>query len=335
LSLIAVPNAGYAFANWTEGPSVAGISPNLNFLAVSNRTLIANFQPIGSGSNSVAISSQPAQGGTTTGSGAYAPGASVTVTAAAAPGYKFSKWMDGTTVLSTAASYTFTMSGNLSLTARFKPIYVINVTAVPASGGELEVDPVYEPGEVAKLKATPDTGYCFVNWTQNGVTVSSDRNFSFTVTGNRELVGNFALGKRIDVLAEPALAGTVSGGGIHPSGSPVTVQAAAKEGYIFVNWTEAGTPVSNSSTYTFNTSATRALQANFIALPKVTPIEATPGGLVVSWPAGAFGWVLQQSTTMNPPLWTNSTAPVTVVDGQNRATVIHSGSGLFFRLAHP
>ena len=44
------------------------------------------------------------------------------------------------------------------------------------------------------MKAMPNPGWCFVNWTQNGVPVSTDPNFQFTVTANRDLVGHFAYG---------------------------------------------------------------------------------------------------------------------------------------------
>jgi hypothetical protein len=334
-SLVATPNTGYAFANWTVGGTAISSSPNLNFLVTSNRTLVANFTSVGNGSNTVSLTSTPVNGGTTTGSGAYATGSSVTVTATPAPGYKFSKWVENDVVLSTSASYAFTLDADRAILAKFKPVYVITVTPAPANGGELEVDPFYEPGDLAKLKATPNDGYCFVNWTQNGLPVSADRNFSFTVTGNRDLVGHFAPGKRIDVLAEPLAAGTVSGGGVHPTGSNVTVQAVAQEGYVFVNWTENGTNVSGSASYTFNTPASRSLQANFIALPRVVPAAEAGGLLTVTWPAGAAGWLLQQNATLDPAGWSNSIAPVMVTNGQNRVTVTPAPGGLFFRLAHP
>ena len=54
------------------------------------------------------------------------------------------------------------------------------VSADPPDGGEVEADPVYEPGELAKLKAKPHPGWCFVNWTQNGVAVSTDPNYHST-----------------------------------------------------------------------------------------------------------------------------------------------------------
>ena len=47
-------------------------------------------------------------------------------------------------------------------------------------------------GETCVVTATPTGDYHFVNWTENGTPVSSDATYSFTVTGDRDLVANFA-----------------------------------------------------------------------------------------------------------------------------------------------
>ena len=39
--------------------------------------------------------------------------------------------------------------------------------------------------------AIPNNNYSFLNWTENGVVVSSDSDYSFVVTGDRTLVANF------------------------------------------------------------------------------------------------------------------------------------------------
>ena len=67
----------------------------------------------------VTTASDPAAGGTTTGGGTYASGASCTITATAASGYHFEKWVcsDGSEI--TDASYTFTVGSSLTFTAQF------------------------------------------------------------------------------------------------------------------------------------------------------------------------------------------------------------------------
>ena len=61
----------------------------------------------------------------------------------------------------------------------------------PLSGGTITGDSCYAPGETAELKATPNTGYSFIGWTENGNKVSSYSDYNFEVNGNRTLVANF------------------------------------------------------------------------------------------------------------------------------------------------
>ena len=68
----------------------------------------------------------------------------------------------------------------------------------------------------------------------------------------------------ITVSANPAEAGTVTGGGEFEETDEITVEAVANDGYEFVNWTEGETVVSTDAEYTFEVLADRNLVANFI-----------------------------------------------------------------------
>lgn len=334
VTLIASPATGYVFSNWTESGSVISTSPSFTFLADADRTLEANFIAVGS-AISITTASLPANGGTTSGDGAYALGSSATVSATANDGYKFSKWLVNGVSVSTARNYTFTVASNRVLVAKFKPVYSLTLTADPVQGGDVEGDPVYEVNELAKLKAKPNTGYCFVNWTQNGVPVSTDPNYQFNMTGNRELVGHFALGHRIDASVYLGVGGTATGGGVYGDGDTATIEATAYPGYVFVNWTEAGDVVSTSASYSFTSVADRSLVANFIAQPPLGKSLSAPGQLTLSWPAGASGWVLQECAILGAGNWTNSVRAVNTVGNQKSVTVPPGSSNAFFRLAHP
>ena len=63
-----------------------------------------------------------------------------------------------------------------------------------------------------------------------------------------------------------AACGTLTGGGAYDSGVTATVTATPQTGYRFVYWTENGTAVSNSSSYTFTVAGNRSLTAIFQAL---------------------------------------------------------------------
>ena len=67
----------------------------------------------------------------------------------------------------------------------------------------------------------------------------------------------------ITVSANPAEAGTVTGGGEFEETDEITVKAVANDGYEFVNWTENEVEVSTDAEYTFQVLADRALVANF------------------------------------------------------------------------
>jgi hypothetical protein len=219
--------------------------------------------------------------------------------------------------------------------AKIKPVYSLTLSAEPEPGGEVEGDPVYEVNEQAKLKAKPNTGYCYVHWTQNGVPVSTDPNYQFNMTGNRELVGHFALGHRIDASVYLGVGGTATGGGVYGGGDTATAEATAYPGYVFVNWTEAGDVVSTSASYSFTSVTDRSLMANFIALPPLSKSSSAPGQLTLSWPAGASGWVLQECANLNSGSWANSVRAVNTVGNQKSVTIPPGSSNAFFRLAHP
>lgn len=67
----------------------------------------------------VTVVSEDTAKGTVSGGGQYENGAQATVTASPTSGYKLSGWYDGETQVSTSTRYTFTVSGNRTLTARF------------------------------------------------------------------------------------------------------------------------------------------------------------------------------------------------------------------------
>ncbi|MDW7740390.1 MAG: hypothetical protein SCJ97_10120 [Bacillota bacterium] len=70
----------------------------------------------------VSIAPNPPLGGTTTGSGSYIQGTSVTITAAPAEGFQFERWLEGGLLVSESSSYTFTINSNRNFTAVFSII---------------------------------------------------------------------------------------------------------------------------------------------------------------------------------------------------------------------
>lgn len=69
--------------------------------------------------------------------------------------------------------------------------YTITASANPAEYGTVSGAGHYAYGAPCTLTAIPNDGYYFVNWTEDGTVVSYDINYSFTVSGDRNLVANF------------------------------------------------------------------------------------------------------------------------------------------------
>ncbi len=262
ISVTATPATGYQFANWTEGGSVVSTSTSYSFTVSANRTLVANFNLL---TYSISTSSSPTAGGSTSGGGTYNYGNGATVAANPATGYQFVNWTHGGTSVSTNSSYTFTVTGNRTLVANFSQItYSIITSSSPAAGGTTTGGGGLNYGASATVSATPSSGYLFINWSEGGSAVSTDPSYSFTVTSGRTLVANFSqIIYTIATSSSPASGGSTSGGSTYSSGSSATVTATPATGYQFVNWTQGGSSVSTSASYSFTVTSNITLVANF------------------------------------------------------------------------
>lgn len=176
------------------------------------------------------------------------------MTAEAAEGYDFVNWTESGNVVSSDATYTFTVTADRNLTANFTiSTYTITATANPTEGGTATVDNVNpQHGATVTATAIAGPGYHFVNWTENGTEVSTDAVYAFTATGNRYLTANFEiLSYEITVSSDPEEAGTVSGGGVYNYGDNVTISFTANPDYVFTGWYVDDELLSDESTYTF------------------------------------------------------------------------------------
>lgn len=72
-------------------------------------------------------------------------------------------------------------------------IGVVTVTLAvdPSNGGTAAGAGTYSKGDSVTVKATPANGWEFVDWTENGTTVSTEASYTFTITGNRSLTAAF------------------------------------------------------------------------------------------------------------------------------------------------
>jgi hypothetical protein len=82
------------------------------------------------------------------------------------------------------------------------PTYTVTLQANPTVGGvvtDLTGASPYLEGAVVQVRAITNSGYVFVNWTRNGIPVSTSSTFNFTVLAeNSTLIANFNLIPPID-----------------------------------------------------------------------------------------------------------------------------------------
>ena len=262
ITVRATASAGYNFVNWTEGGTTVSSSESYTFTVSTSRTLVANFNQL---NYTISTSSSPSSGGTTNGGGTFNYGDEITVSSSPAAGYQFVNWTVAGSIVSTSPSYTFTVAGNRSLVANFSQLsFSISTSSSPSAGGTTTGDGSFSYGASATVTASPAAGYSFINWTQGGSSVSTNASYTFTVTESRIIVANFSqITYTITTASSPTAGGSTSGGGTYGSGSSATVTAIPATGYQFVNWTQGGSAVSTSASYTFTVTAVRGLVANF------------------------------------------------------------------------
>ena len=208
-------------------------------------------------------------GGTVTGGGTYSAGQTATLNATANSGYIFSGWYNGSTKVSSNKSYTFTVTENVTLTAKFYPLsmtYTVTATADPTAGGTVTGGGAYSDGQSATLTATNNPGYLFSGWYKDGVRVSSNKSYTFTVIEDVTLTAKFStlsMSYTVTATADPTAGGTVTGGGSYSAGNTATVTATPKSGWHFIGWFEGNNKVSSNASYSFTVTGNVNLTAKF------------------------------------------------------------------------
>ena len=188
-TLTATPATGYSFTGWSENGQKVSTNAIYTFRVTGARSLVANFSL---NSYYIVVLVDPQEGGNVTGVGAYDHGSTAILEAHPAANYTFTHWTENGETVSTEATYSFTVTEERTLTAHFGlSSYEIAATANPSEGGTVNGAGTYPHGTSATLNAAAATGYVFGNWTENGVTVSTDPNYTFTVTAPRNLTANF------------------------------------------------------------------------------------------------------------------------------------------------
>ena len=264
-TLTATANTGYTFVNWTKDGEQVATTASYTFTVEESANFVAHFSQniytIELQTNPAGVAHVFIQNG---GNGQFTYGQDITLKVGNINnGYNFVSWTKNGTVVSTDPTCTVTVTGNATYVANFDiDMFTITATAVPSIGGYVAGAGEFAYGESCTLTATARPGYTFLRWMKNGVQVSTDANYTFTVTANASFVAQFS-SRAVTINATATEGGVVTGAGLYDYGEMVTLNATPNTDYVFVSWTENGAIVSTEAELTFVAEKDRNLVANF------------------------------------------------------------------------
>ena len=278
VTLTATPNEGYSFVNWTLNGEVVSTKNIYTITITSDVEYIANFI-------SYNVTVESGEGGTAkTSKTQVGHNGQVTLTATPQEGYSFVNWTVEGKEVSTQNPYTTTITADTKFKANFVTLHNVTITASEGGTAKTSKTQVGHNGQVT-LTATPNEGYSFVNWTVDGVEVSTQNPYTTTITKDLEIKANFITHK-ITVIASEGGTAKTSKTQVGHNGQ-VTLIAIPNEGYSFVNWTVDGVEVSTRYFYTTTITKDIEIKANFNYANGATGLNNSKGyvdlGLSVKW----------------------------------------------------
>ncbi|MGC9611111.1 MAG: InlB B-repeat-containing protein, partial [Minisyncoccia bacterium] len=225
VTLAATPtNSSYNFTDWTGGPCDNSTSTTCAFTISADTSVTANFIFIPP-QMKLTVSNAPSAGGSILGNGNsincgtvcseyFNENSSISLTAAPAAGYTFSKWTGDACNNSTSTScFIFSINGDMSVTANFAPIQeqvTLTVSKSPSGVGSVSgsgidcgstCSVILNKNSLVSITATaaplaamgPITGYSFSKWTGDVCNNSTNATCNFTITGNTSVTARFIL----------------------------------------------------------------------------------------------------------------------------------------------
>ncbi len=194
-----------------------------------------NYYPV------VSLSANYSERGTVSGGGTKQNGESVTINASPNTGYKFVGWYDGTSLISSNSSYTFTIGDqDLSYIAKFEcESYNLLVESESLEKGFVsESSGSYDYMSQVTIEAVANNGYSFIGWYDGESLVNNNNPYSFTIPYNNvSLTAKFSLNSyTLTLINENSSLGSITGNGEFDYGSNVTITATPITGVAFSGW---------------------------------------------------------------------------------------------------
>lgn len=203
VDVLAAPATGYEFLRWEIGGLQVSTAASYQFsMPAADTTITAIFQQI---THALTLEATPSASGTLLGAGSYAPGTVVELGAQAAAGWAFSYWMADSQVLSTNATFNYTMpTGPITVTAFFESTGTASLPSefslslsTAGTAGVAEGGGIFTEGSTVTVTATPlntNLGGRFLYWKNGDQIVSYQPQYTFVMPSeNTSLTAHFEL----------------------------------------------------------------------------------------------------------------------------------------------
>jgi hypothetical protein len=283
-NLTAAPAAGWIFTAWNDGQTNTSRTVQV---PVGGGAYTANFARI----VALNVAANPPQGGAVSGGGSYASGSTAALSATAFNGWLFTTWNDGNT---NASRTVIVPLNDLTYTANFGRSAVIGVAANTNAGGSVTGGGTWVVGSRQVLTATASNGWLFVGWADGP---TNNPRAIIVAEGGADYTAIFAPATTLVLQANPAHAGSVTGGGLVPVGYPVAIAAQPNVGWRFLQWSDGET--NRARTVTLG-PAGASLTANFIPAPLYIMLQNGESAVAGLWTLG---------TNYQPATWTPLATP--------------------------
>lgn len=271
----AAPNNGFFFDGWLSDNNK--VSSNSQYVVENvrgDRVFVASFKPV---SCRVNITLNNSNAGTVTESRTVGYGESMTLEAVAKEGYRFDSWMENGKIISTDSKMELrNITESRNITAVFSQSKCkLSLASSPSDMGGVSGQGVYDKGNDVKITAVPIQGCRFTGWTENGETISTEKEYVVkALARDRYLVAHFEKEQVRNHTISAAVSssnGTITPGGNStvPEGSGLLYTITPKSGYAVQNVYVDGKPVGAVTSYRFTDVKTaHTISADFKEMPK-------------------------------------------------------------------
>ncbi|MCQ2535350.1 MAG: InlB B-repeat-containing protein [Lachnospiraceae bacterium] len=289
VELLAAPNNGYKFVNWTiDGNAVSSDQKYVLKNVKKNTEVVANFAQTNC---YVKVKANHPEGGKISDSVNVLYGTSTKLKAKPNSGFEFKGWYEDDERISKKEEFVLeNITSNREIVAKFeRTSYAINVGVYPDKTGVVFGAGNYAKGSTVTLTAKPIDGYTFDGWVYNNDVVSKNtditisnigQDFSLTATFKKKGATVYNIKSSV---AEGQGKITPSGNNSFVQGDNVTYRFVPSNGYVISAVIVDGTNVGAVSSYTFDKlAAGHNISVKFAK-------TATPGGKDPATPADKKG----------------------------------------------